>query len=180
MALLLALLSLATTTAAAEPMPDAPPVAVFAELDGSWEGAFVGWDAAGQEQYRIQVRQTYRTLNDTVQEVRIEDRLPDGTVITGKGRNVAHRRDDGSLDLRCEVKKSNGDRVVHQGRLVTGPDGGHQIIWHSDGGDRVESFREYVETGPDGDVYVIAGTGRYGATLMIMAGRYHRTDDGDD
>ncbi|MHC4992792.1 MAG: hypothetical protein ACYTGC_17610 [Planctomycetota bacterium] len=153
-----------------------PPVAVFAELDGTWEGTFVGFDSAGRELYRIRVRQIYRTVSDTVQRVRIEDRMNDGTVVTGEGENIATRRADGTLELRCIVRKSTGERVEHQGRLVSGPDGDRQIVWHSEAPGRTETFRETVRPEGARHVYEINGLGRYGETLMLMTGRYVRVE----
>lgn len=151
------------------------PVDVFAELDGTWTGTFVGYDAEGRELYRIGVRQTYETVSATTQSVRIEDRMPDGTVITGTGRNVAERRPEGGLALRCIVDKSNGDHVEHDGRLGRAVDGSPQIIWHSNRPDRVETFRESVRHEGDRIVYEINGMGRYGKTLVLMHGRYVKT-----
>ncbi len=148
------------------------PVEVFADLEGTWSGAFVGYDETGNELYRIAVTQHYETINDTTQSVIIQDTMPDGTVITGRGENTAHRRADGSLDLRCIVTKSNGDRVAHQGRIVIGPDGDQQIVWYSSGPDRVETFREAVRREGSELVYEINGMGRYGKTLILMHGRY--------
>ncbi len=148
------------------------PVAVFAELDGTWSGTFVGYDETGNELYRIAVTQRYETINDTTQLVIIQDTMPDGTVITGRGENTAHRRADGSLDLRCMVTKSNGDRVAHQGRVIAGPKGDQQIVWYSSGADRVETFREVVRREGSRLVYEINGMGRYGKTLILMHGRY--------
>ncbi|MEE8155560.1 MAG: hypothetical protein V3T53_11465 [Phycisphaerales bacterium] len=148
------------------------PVAVFAELDGTWSGTFVGYDETGNELYRLAVTQRYQTINDTTQSVIIQDTMPDGTVITGRGENTAHRRADGSLDLRCMVTKSNGDRVAHQGRVVAGPNGEKQIVWYSRGPDRVETFREVVRHEGSQLVYEINGMGRYGKTLILMHGRY--------
>ena len=76
------------STPAAPKGATAPPVSVFAELDGTWTGTFVGYDSKGRELYRIKVRQTYETINDTTQTVRIEDRMPDGTMIRGEGANT--------------------------------------------------------------------------------------------
>jgi len=154
-----------------------PPVAVFADLDGTWEGTFVGWDATGHELYRLAVRQTYRTVDDHTQRVEIEDRMPDGSVVTGRGVNTAHRNPDGSLDLRCRVVKSNGERVEHRGRLIQGPDGAEQIVWHSGGDGRWETFRERVRREGDTEVYEIDGLGRYGDQVVVMAGRYYRVED---
>jgi len=159
---------------AAAPPPDPPPVAVFAELDGVWEGTFAGYDAEGRELYRIAVRQTYRTVDATTQTVEITDTMADGTVVTGDGRNVARRLDDGSLELRCLVEKSNGDRVEHRGRLGTGPAGEPQIVWSSAAPDRQEVFRETVRHDATGWTYEIDGVGRYGDSLVIMAGRYRK------
>jgi len=113
---------------------DGAPVRVFAKLDGTWTGTFVGYDASGRELYRIAVRQTYRTIDETTQRVTISDTMPDGTVILGEGENVARRRPDGTLALTCVVRKSSGERVTHDGRLVKGPDGDEQFIWYSDEG----------------------------------------------
>lgn len=159
------------TPAAPPAVPD-PPVKVFAALEGSWSGVFVGYDASGTELYRIQVSQKYHTLDEHRQAVEILDTMPDGTVITGQGMNIARRAADGSLQLRCRVNKSNGERVEHEGRVVRGPDGDEQIIWFSRGPDRVETFREFVTgTGPQRQ-YVINGMGQYGDQLILMAGCY--------
>ena len=156
--------------------PPADPISVFRSLDGTWRGTFVGYDTRGQELYRIGVRQTYETVDAHTQTVTIRDEMPGGKTITGRGKNTAHRDAKGSLRLRCEVAKSNGERVVHQGRLVRGPDGGREIVWWSTKKGRAETFREWV-TKRKGrrDVYHIHGMGRYGDTSMLMAGRYTRT-----
>ena len=148
------------------------PVEVFADLEGTWSGTFVGYDETGNELYRIAVKQRYQTINDTTQLVVIQDTMPDGTVITGRGENTAHRRADGSLDLRCMVTKSNGDRVAHRGRVIAGPKGDQQIVWYSSGPDRVETFREVVRREGSELAYEINGMGRYGKTLILMHGRY--------
>lgn len=148
------------------------PVEVFADLEGTWSGTFIGYDETGNELYRIAVTQRYQTLNDTMQKVIIYDKMPDGSVISGSGINTARRREDGSLDLRCTVDKSNGQRVAHQGRVVIGPNGDQQIVWYSSGPDRVETFREVVRREGSQLVYEINGMGRYGETLILMHGRY--------
>ncbi len=148
------------------------PVEVFADLEGTWSGTFVGYDETGNEFYRIAVKQQYQTINDTMQKVIIYDKMPDGTVISGSGINTARRREDGSLDLRCSIDKSNGQRVAHQGRVVIGPDGDRQIVWYSSGPDRVETFREVVRREGCQLVYEINGMGQYGKTKILMHGRY--------
>jgi hypothetical protein len=162
------LLASATSTS------DDDPVAVFAQLDGTWAGSFVGYDTEGQELYRIAVRQTYETVSDSTQRVRIEDRMADGTIVTGQGQNVARRTAEGDLELTCRVDKSNGDQVTHRGRLVQGPRGDQQIIWYSSTPDRTETFREHVRQHHGGAVYEINGMGRYGETLILMHGRYQQ------
>lgn len=157
--------------------PDVPPgpprpVEVFSELDGTWVGTFVGYDAAGVELYRIGVRQTYVTVDETTQTVEVEDTMPDGTVIRGRGKNVARRRPDGTLALTCIVDKSTGERVEHEGRLVRGPDGDPQLVWFSASDKRSETFRERVRHEGTLVVYSIDGRGRYGEAEMLMAGRY--------
>ena len=148
------------------------PVEVFADLEGTWSGTFVGYDETGNELYRIAVTQHYETINDTMQKVIIYDTMADGRVISGTGINTARRREDGSLDLRCSIDKSNGQRVGHQGRVVIGPDGDRQIVWYSSGPDRVETFREVVRREGDQLVYEINGMGQYGKTMILMHGRY--------
>jgi hypothetical protein len=152
------------------------PVAAFAELEGAWRGTFVGWDASGKELYRISVRQVYRTVDANVQEVELSDADAAGKTTTGKGRNVARRLPDGSLELRCIVDKSDGDHVEHEGRLVTGPDGegDREIVWFSRRDVRSETFRERVRGTGAQAVYEIDGMGRYGDALILMAGRYRR------
>jgi len=155
------------------------PASVFADLDGTWVGTFIGYDETGRELYRIRVRQTYETISDTVQRVTMDDRMPDGTHVTGRGENTARRGADGALVLRCVVAKSNGDRVEHDGRLVRGPDDRPELIWYSRTPGRVETFREAVRREGDRTVYEINGMGRYGETLMLMHGRYEKvTGDG--
>lgn len=151
-----------------------PPVSVFADLDGTWAGTFVGYDLEGRELYRISVRQVYRTVDGETQTVRIEDTLGDGSVVVGRGENVARRRPDGGLELYCRVEKSNGDRVEHQGRLIDGPDGETEIVWYSREEGRREMFREAVRRDGEGWVYTIDGVGRYGESVVVMAGRYRR------
>lgn len=151
------------------------PAAVFAPLDGRWQGSFVGFDTAGRELYRIQVTQTYTTVDEHTQRVEVEDVMPDGTVITGRGTNIARRRPDGSLELTCAVVKSNGERVEHVGQVVRGPGGEEELLWLTDRPDRQEVFRERVVQEEGGTWYLIDGTGRYGETLILMAGRYRRT-----
>ncbi|MEM8960055.1 MAG: hypothetical protein AAGD38_01130 [Acidobacteriota bacterium] len=148
------------------------PVDVYASLDGTWQGTFIGWSLDGVEQYRIDVRQTYRTIDANTQTVEITDRMADGTVITGTGQNIARRLADGTLELICIVEKSNGDRVEHKGRLIEDIDGQKALVWYSDGPGRQESFREAVR----GDLYAIDGMGRYGKTMYLMAGRYERVE----
>src|SRR5262245_47818612 len=97
--------------AAASSRPADDPVAIFAALEGSWSGSFVGYDAAGKELYRIRVRQTYKTVDANTQSVELSDVDEKGATTTGKGKNVAHRRADGSLELTCVVDKSSGDHV---------------------------------------------------------------------
>jgi hypothetical protein len=152
----------------------APPVAVFSALDGTWKGTFVGYNEAGTCLYRIRVTQTYRTVSDTEQEVIVRDEMPDGTVITGEGENVARVGDDGRLWLECHVRKSNGEKVKHIGRVVQGPDGDEQIIWFSKEEGRTETFREVVREENGETVYSIDGMGDYGGTLMLMHGRYRK------
>lgn len=151
------------------------PVDVYSALDGRWKGQFVGFDAQGKELYRIDVEQTYRTVDDHTQIVRIKDTDASGRTITGEGRNIARRRPDGSLELLCIVEKSNGDKVRHEGRLVRGADGSTQLIWFSVASGRTETFREDVRTVPGGEVYTIDGMGLYGGTPILMHGRYRRT-----
>ncbi len=153
-------------------MGPARPVQVFADLDGTWKGTFVGYDPTGKELYRIEVTHTYKTVSDTTQAVVIRDRMADGTVITGEGENVARRTPDGEFDLRCEVRKSNGEQISHRGRRILDPDGRVSIIWSSSGPDRVETFRESVHREGKETVYEINGMGRYGETLILMHGRY--------
>ena len=151
---------------------DERPVDVFAELDGHWKGTFVGLDSQGRELYRIRVSQHYETVDAHTQRVRVTDTMPDGKVIRGEGENTAKRLADGTLQLRCVVRKSTGETVVHDGRLFEGVDGGTQIVWYSSTPDRVETFREGVRHEGSDIVYSIHGMGRYGDQLMLMNGRY--------
>ncbi|MCZ6835606.1 MAG: hypothetical protein O7G85_07515 [Planctomycetota bacterium] len=157
---------------AAAPIPLDDPVQVFAELDGVWAGTFVGYDESGRELYRIQVRQEYETIDANTQTVRVRDTMPDGTVITGEGTNIAIRSPDGTLQLTCIVNKSNGERVEHAGRLVKGPEGDEQIVWYSKATNRVETFREFVHHEGKQTIYEINGMGQYNDSLILMTGRY--------
>ncbi len=150
------------------------PSAVFKDLDGTWAGTFIGYDERGRELYRIKVRQTYHTVSDTVQRVTVDDEMPDGTHVVGRGENTARRGPDGTLVLRCVLTKSNGDRVEHDGRIVDGPGGHPGIIWHSSAPGRVETFREVVRREGDRTVYEINGMGHYGTSLILMHGRYEK------
>lgn len=162
-------------TASAEPAHEAP-VAVFAALDGVWEGTFAGYDTEGRELYRLRARHVYRTVDGERQAAELEDVLADGTVITGQGFNVARREADGSLTLRCVIDKSNGERVEHLGTVGRAPDGAPQLVWHSRAPERLEVFREVVRPEGDGWVYTIDGYGRYGETEVVMAGRYRKVE----
>lgn len=157
-----------------DPQPSSSPVAAFAKFDGSWAGTFVGYDLTGKELYRIQVEQHYRTIDANTQEVRIRDSMANGKVITGRGENRAIRTANGELQLRCLVTKSTGETVEHLGRLIEGPDGSEQLVWYSQGEDRDESFREWVSGEGEDAVYHIHGIGRYGESMILMAGEYHR------
>lgn len=161
-------------TGSDDPAAPSPPVAVFAELDGSWAGTFVGYDPGGRELYRIEVRQTYTTVDENTQEVAIRDTQPDGTVVTGRGVNTARRLADGSLELTCRVEKSTGETVEHRGRRVTGPDGDRQLVWYSSEPGRQETFRERVRHEGEAAYYLIDGVGRYGDSTVLMAGRYRK------
>ncbi len=154
--------------------PTKRPVDVFAELDGTWKGTFVGYDDAGKELYRIRVQQDYKTIDANTQRVSVTDTMPDGKVITGKGENRATRLKDGSLELLCVVDKSNGEQVEHKGRLVKGPGGQQQLVWYSKADKKIETFREWVVGHGKDAVYHIQGMGKYGDSLMLMAGEYHR------
>lgn len=172
--LVLAIASVPRTAYSLQEPVDPPPVSVFAELEGTWSGIFVGYDAKGLELYRIQVRQTYTTIDGTRQKVTVEDVMPDGERITGEGWNTCELGAEGALVLRCVVEKSSGDRVEHTGRVVRGPSGAQELIWHTDEPERVETFRERVRREGDEVVYSIDGMGRYGDQTVLMAGRYVR------
>jgi hypothetical protein len=150
----------------------ARPVDVFKELDGHWAGTFVGYDTTGKELYRIRVEQWYHTVDAHTQEVRMQDTMADGKVITGTGKNTARKNADGSLALECRVTKSNGENVVHAGRLGRGPGGVKQIVWSSTTKDRTETFREWVLGKGPKRIYHIHGLGSYDGKLILMAGRY--------
>lgn len=152
------------------------PVDVFSTLDGIWEGDFVGYDSTGRELYRIKARHSYRTVDGERQEARIEDTMPDGTVITGQGYNIAKQEADGSLSLLCVIEKSDGDRVEHRGTVSKAPDGVLQIVWHTDVPGRLEVFRELVRRVGGRWIYTIDGFGRYGDSVTVMAGRYAKVE----
>lgn len=151
-----------------------PPVQIFAALDGRWSGTFVGYDPAGKELYRITVEQTYQTVDETTQRVTLMDHLPDGKVVKGMGRNVAVRQKDGSLELRCIVEKSNGERVEHVGRVVRAADGEEALVWSSQAPGKSETFLEAVRRRGGETFYTIQGMGNYGGSLVLMSGQYRR------
>ena len=150
------------------------PVSVFAKLDGQWKGVFVGYDVKGKELYRIQVEQTYRTVDATTQKVEVKDTLPSGEVIKGVGENRAILKKNGTVQLKCIVTKSNGERVVHDGRVIKGADGDEQLVWYSQSPDRSETFREVVRQEGKDTLYTIDGMGHYNGTLILMHGRYKK------
>ena len=129
------------------------PVDIFAELEGSWSGSFVGYDPTGKELYRIAVTQTYKIVDANTQELEAKDRMQDGKVITAKGKNTARRLADGSLELKCIVDKSNGDHVEHAGRVVKGPSGKTELVWYSEEKQKKETFREGVRTEGKTEIY---------------------------
>lgn len=155
-----------------------PPVSVFADLDGSWEGEFAGYGEDGRERYRLRVRQTYTTINDHTQRVDMAETAADGKTVTGTGMNIATRDPSGGLVLRCLVTKSDGDSVEHSGHLGLSPGGTTQIVWSTRGRRRTEIFREKVTRDGDGFRYDINGTGRYGDTVTLMAGLYRKVRAG--
>lgn len=167
-------LAAATTTEVVLLLHRDDPVAVFRSLDGHWSGTFVGYDAAGKELYRIKVAQTYKTADANTQTVEMADTDAQGKTTTGKGKNVARRLADGTLELRCVVDKSSGDHVEHVGRVVKGPGGDDEIVWSSQSPGRSETFRERVAGAGKDAIYEIDGMGRYGDALILMAGRYRR------
>ncbi|MEM7203933.1 MAG: hypothetical protein AAF628_26975 [Planctomycetota bacterium] len=165
--------ALAGCRASDETQPERP-IDVLAAWDGTWRGRFVSYDPQGNELSRIKVRQVYRTIDANTQEVTIRDQMPDGKVIEGRGRNVAELEPDGTIRLRCIVEKSDGSRVEHRGRIITGPGGGKQILWWSNEPGRVESFREWVWGSAQQARYSIHGLGQYGDQVLLMAGEYRR------
>ena len=156
----------------AEPVRAGDPVDVFADLNGAWRGEFVGWDEEGREQYRIRVSHRYHKVDAHTQKLVGKDTLPDGTVIELDGENTARRLENGQLELRCVVRKSNGETVRHRGRLGKGPRGEELVFWYSLDEGKRETFREWVEGDGDQAVYRIQGTGRYGKATYVMAGDY--------
>lgn len=169
-------MTLGATLAAQTNAP--PPVSVFADLDGSWEGEFIGYGDDGRERYRMRVRQTYTTINDHTQRVEMTETAADGKTVTGTGMNIATRDPSGALVLRCLVTKSNGDSVVHSGQLGMSQGGTTQIVWSARGRGRTEIFRETLTRDGDRIRYDIDGAGHYGDTVMLMAGQYWRVSAG--
>ena len=145
---------------------------VFSALDGEWQGSFrIYVNSEGQApgpvqpsridptsfkrppftlEATIEVRQSYISESPFFQRVRIEDRLPDGTVVKSEGVNKV---EDGVL--WCLVKKPD-DFVVHEGRL-RGP---RTIIWSRSRPTplAIERFEERVTP----QRYTIVGWGYYG------------------
>lgn len=163
-------------TYSSEHNTDKKPVSVFSELEGKWQGQFAGYDTKGNILYNLDVTQIYKTVNNTTQNVYIEDKSEDGTVTTGKGQNIAIIKSDGTLEMKCIVKKSNGEMSKHQGALSKGPDGRKNIIWHSEKPGKTETFREWVEKREGGTYYMIQGMGIYENTPILMSGSYRKVE----
>lgn len=149
-------------------------VDVFSELNGTWKGTFIGYDLTGKELYRIDVIQTYKTIDEVTQSVQITDIYPSGEIVTGEGKNIAIKTLDGSLNLECEVKKSNGEYVKHKGRVVFDPNGKKHLIWYSNNQKRREMFYETVEDHIDGTYYTIKGIGIHKNNDIFMVGSYRK------
>lgn len=151
---------------AEEVTPD-PPADVFGPWDGVWQGTFQVKD--GEEILtELRVVQRYRSDSIEVQHGRFEERdVETGKVVTATATNRI--TPDG---LRCEVEKSNGTTVVHQGRRLD--DGG--IEWFRKTPDLEEHFFERVVADEEGRRwYTVEGWGRYGAgPRLSFAGRYRQ------
>ena len=152
------------------------PVDVFSELNGTWKGAFIGYDLTGKKLYKIDVIQTYKTIDEATQSVQITDIYPSGEIVTGEGINVAIKSLDGSLYLECKVKKSNGENVKHKGRVVYDSNGKKQLIWYSNNQKGREMFYESVEDHIGGTYYTIKGIGIYKKSDIFMVGNYRKQD----
>lgn len=152
---------------AAPPMDESP---VFSPWDGRWRGRFVVKD--GEDVLtELQVEQRYRSVSPERQFGFFDER----DVATGV-RTTATATNSVTPDgLRCEVEKSNGERVVHRGRPTD--DGG--IEWFRKTPDLEEHFFEKVYTDPSGQTwYAIEGWGRYGGgPRLTFEGRYRRISD---
>ncbi len=161
---------------AADPTEPAPaaetPDDVFGPWDGVWKGTFEVWDG-DQVLTRLEVEQRYWSDSDTRQEgAFVEQDLESKETVTARAINSK----DGDA-LRCEVEKSTGEKVVHQGRWT-----GDAIEWFRKTAELEEHFFEKVYTDADGRTwYRIDGWGRYGqGPKLTFVGSYQRIGSEED
>jgi len=144
----------------------ASPADVFGPWDGVWKGTFRVLNE-GDVLTELSVEQRYRSEGPNVQWGRFEERdVETGELVTATATNSV--TPDG---LRCEVTKSTGETVVHEGRRIE--DGG--IEWFRKTPDLEEHFFERVRTDGEQTEYTIEGWGRYGrGPRLTFEGRYER------
>jgi hypothetical protein len=157
------------------PAPDEPAEVdrvsdPFGPWDGVWKGNFQV-KHADEILTELEVEQRYRSDGPDVQYGRFRERnVETGEIVTATATNSV--TPDG---LRCEVTKSTGEAVVHQGRLL----GDGRIEWFRKTPDLEEHFFERVFTDERGRTwYTIEGWGRYGdGPKLDLVGRYRRVGD---
>lgn len=147
---------------------------VFNPWNGKWHGWFKAYDFEGNERYRLEVTQEYKSAGNGQQSAVFVNVMPDGSEETVHAVNIVR---DGKLT--CRVRKigpdgkAQGDVSEHRGTLI----GSGHIAWHSPVGEHgFEFFNERV----DGDTYWIHGVavkGQDPRSAEMFEGRYVRVED---
>lgn len=143
------------------------PRNVFAPWDGTWVGRFSVKDPHGKTLTTLAVEQRYTSIDPFHQLGYFrETDLATQTLTTATATNSHDGR-----HMRCEVTKSTGEHVVHEGRWT-----GEAIEWFRETAQAKEFFSERVSTATDGAVYYdIRGWGEYsGGPRLQFEGRYRK------
>ncbi|MEL7370423.1 MAG: hypothetical protein AAFN74_16005 [Myxococcota bacterium] len=151
-------------SAACRTEPTVPPN-VFAPWDGKWIGDFYVKDGNGRTLTTLRVEQEYRSKTPQRQFGYFKE----VDMATQKMTTATATNSHDGTSMRCEVAKSNGEHVVHQGRWT-----GKAIEWSRDTPKAREFFSERVYTDKNGRTqYEITGWGEYdGGDRLHFQGRY--------
>lgn len=148
-------------------------VSPFRDWDGTWEGEFLVFNAAGEEINRLRVRQEYHhePAEENFMQLGAFEVTDPATGETKKENAINTAEFDGT-DLRCKVIKDGGHVIeLHQGSIEDG-----KLVWRRQTTEVDEAFYEWI----DGDTYYIDGEGKYGdlatAELLKFEGRYRRVE----